>query len=408
MAAPSRVEEGARLLDESSVDFDVLSLAASSSDSYSLCLSPASSPSPSPSPSELSPAPSPPHLASLVQPSFAQWFTPLTSPCQQQPHAQQQYDESGRVTESGQLIFELEDDALLQSDLTSSLSLPLRAARSALVEAMHAESKSDKDEEQQEEERYSLDQDDCTSRCSDSDSDSPSASSSFSDMLSLSTSLPTTSSQSALVLPFSSLPSSLPALLPLVGSSGLVAQWLRHHAFPRAASQRLSGYTCSDLFALTKDDAKELLGVVEGIRLYHRVQACKQRASGRSQPPARGAVPSRHEQYERKYAARDDSSDGSAQSSPQLLSPSSFASAFQHRAPLVRLHRVATGAARCEVAGCGCGALVESRRWLGCCVECGCAVCSVHACKSLWTSAVYCPLCYAGEGVWARNMCVIA
>ena len=402
--AASNSEEGTHLLDEPQADFDVLSFTTSSSDSFSLCLSSAShslTPSPSSSPHSPSSA-GQPHVA-YTAPSFAQWFTPLASPCQQQPLRD---EDKYAAAEHGQLVFELEDDALIQSDLTSSLS-PRHADVAIAGVIVHAASGSAHEQQQDE---YRLAEIDEQLQRWDGDSDCSDVSSTFSDQFAFSTSLPATSNLPCSLPTFSSLPSSLPTLSAAAGSSTIVAQWLHFHGFPAGATVRLSGYTCSDLFALTKEDAKELLDVVEGIKLYHRIQACKQRAAHRTHARRASAIAIRDE-YDCKYTTTDLSGDSSlhssAMSSPRLMPPSAFTSAFQHRAQAAGLQYMAASAARCSVAGCGCG-VVEPRRWLGCCVECGCSVCSVHACKSLWTSAVYCPPCYAADRAWVVGFCVIA
>lgn len=317
-----------------------------------------------------------------------------------------------------QLLFELEDDALVHCDLTSSLSL--HCADMAVVDAMHDTYCNEYEQQEAECAMAEVDGDSML-RQWDGDSDCSDVRSTLSDRLTYSTSLPATSNVPApLLLTFSSLPSSLPTLSPTISSSTIVAQWLHFHTFPATATQRLVGYTCSDLFALTKEDAKELLGVVAGIRLYYRIQACKQRANHCShtrQHSTTTTTNTAHDEYECKYAADNDCSDrsslhSSTNSSPQLVPPATFASAFRQRAQSAGLHYMAAAGSgvRCGVVGCvsGVGEWRTGGGLIGGCVECGCALCSVHMCKSLWTSEVYCPRCYVGDGGWVSGMCVIA
>jgi len=58
-------------------------------------------------------------------------------------------------------------------------------------------------------------------------------------------------------------------------SSRLVQRWLIHHGFDSNVCEILRDYQCSDLFSLTKNDAKELLGKQIGIRLFHRLHNIK-------------------------------------------------------------------------------------------------------------------------------------
>ena len=272
-------------------------------------------------------------------------------------------------TEHAQLVFEMEDDSLLQSDLTSSLSL--HQADVAIAEVMH--SAHTREHERQQEEYTHAVLDDELLQWDDSDSDCSDVGSTFSyTQFLFSTSLPAASNLPS-ALSTSPLPSSLPiALSPAMTSTSIVSQWLRFHAFPASATQRLNGYTCSDLFALTKEDAKELLGVVEGIKLYHRIQSCKQRlAITRSHARRQGAFLT-HSEHDSKYSAEhsnDSSLNSSAVSSPRLIPPPAFAAALRRRASAARLQCLAAvSGTRCGVVGCGCG-VVEARRWLG--VLCG-------------------------------------
>ena len=416
--AASSVNQGAPLLSEPTVehvDFDVLSLATSSSDSFSLCLSISSrSATPSPTTSPHCPclagwpprvsgsAPSSPSVAAVVQSAFAQWFTPLASPCQQ---TQQPCGGDVYAMQQEPQVFELEDDALIQCDLTSSLSLHY-ADDAAVAESIQPAASRDY---KQRLEYYTPEEVNDRTEQWDGDSDCSDVSSTFSntDTLAVSTSLPTTFDRLATPIALSSLPLSLPSLSPMLGSSSVVSQWLRFHGFPAAAQRRLSGYTCSDLLALTKDDAKELLGIVEGIRLYHRLRSCKQRATLH-----RNAAIDHTNEDDSKYAtddfdSSDDSQQSSALSSPRLIPPSAFTALFRHRTPAAGSQYATGGPMRCGVAGCGCGVVESSHRWLVC-VECGCMLCCVHACKSLWTSVVYCPECYASAAGWVGGLCVIA
>ena len=410
MAAPIGME-GALLLVDHLSDFDILSLDTSSSSSFSLCLSPTSrSPTPSSDSTLSSPAGAGPlslvaHSApSSPRPpphsSCAQSFTPLFSLYQQQ-----QQPNAEPVVEREPLLFELDDDALIQSDLSSSLSP--QPADVAIVDTLHTASI--RDDEQQRDE-YMLAEADNERRGWDDDSDCSDVSSTSSaafanDRGSFSTSLPATASSLTAFAPFTFVPFSLPTSSATVASSSIVAQWLRFHHFPGAAIQRLNGYTCSDLFALTKDDAKELLGVTEGIKLYHRIQACKQRTTARTHSRLPSAVADSME-HDSKYSnsSSDSSLHSSAVPSPVLIRPSALASIWRQRAQAAALHRMAASGVKCGVMGC----VGSSRRWLGCCGECGRSLCGVHACKSLWTSTVYCPRCYGRDSAWVRDMCVIA
>jgi len=118
-----------------------------------------------------------------------------------------------------------------------------------------------------------------------------------------------------------------------------VQRWLQKNEFDEKVQQALNGYNGTDVLSLTKSDARDLVGVKDGIRLYNRL-----------------------------HPSMTDVSDTSVRS----RDPAEF-----YKGPL------------CRESGCGMPGRFE------CCAEgCGGAYCQTHIVKALVTGESYCSRCY--------------
>jgi hypothetical protein len=54
-----------------------------------------------------------------------------------------------------------------------------------------------------------------------------------------------------------------------------VVQWLKENNFDSSVIHQLQGYSGGDLYSMSKEDAKSIIGVKDGIRLYNRIKCIK-------------------------------------------------------------------------------------------------------------------------------------
>lgn len=189
-----------------------------------------------------------------------------------------------------------------------------------------------------------------------------------------------------------------PVDLPERDSPACVEKWLQQCGFDASIQQCLSGYNRSDLSALTKSDLKDLIGVKEGIRLYHRLRsahkldmkAAHSTGADKSSKSIRARTLDHilYNSYNNGDADNANSHDSYSDSLRHFESAE-----HQHDQQHDDLNQTSrsirqSSGPRCSIDDC-------SHVSIGCCAteECHVDLCAQHGEKSIFTSLLYCPAC---------------